>query len=138
GDRSHGAAARTRFQHDPNTTVAARQSALARALRARADATGMTSYAVRSPRVATTRLRGLSIVLPCHDEAENIERAIAEATLAAERVADAHEVLVVDDGSADATRALALARAARDPRVRVLVHEENRGYGAVLRTGFAA
>src|SRR5215217_6683007 len=84
------------------------------------------------------RLRGLSIVLPCHDEAENVERAIDEATAAGELVADAHEVIVVDDGSADATRELAAARAAEDPRVRVLVHDGNRGYGAALRTGFAA
>jgi glycosyltransferase involved in cell wall biosynthesis len=84
------------------------------------------------------RLRGLSIVLPCHDEAENVERAIDEATAAGELVADAHEVIVVDDGSADETRALAAERAALDPRVRVLVHDANRGYGAALRTGFAA
>jgi glycosyltransferase involved in cell wall biosynthesis len=84
------------------------------------------------------RLAGLSIVLPCHDEAANVEAMIATSTAAACRVADAHEILVVDDGSTDATRALALAVAERDPRVRVLVHERNRGYGAALRTGFAA
>ncbi|HEX7300151.1 MAG TPA: glycosyltransferase family 2 protein [Solirubrobacteraceae bacterium] len=84
------------------------------------------------------RLRGLSIVLPCHNEAENVERAIDEATAAGELVADAHEVLVVDDGSLDATRELAQARAGADPRVRVLIHEENRGYGAAVRAGLAA
>jgi len=84
------------------------------------------------------RLRGLSIVLPCHDEAENVERTIDEATAAGELVADAHEILVVDDGSTDATREIAAARAAEDPRVRVLVHDVNRGYGAAVRTGFAA
>jgi glycosyltransferase involved in cell wall biosynthesis len=91
-----------------------------------------------APPLAAPRLRGLSIVLPCYDEAANVERAIAEAAAVAERVADAHEVIVVDDGSRDETRALAEARAARDPRVRVLAHENNRGYGAALRTGFAA
>jgi glycosyltransferase involved in cell wall biosynthesis len=85
-----------------------------------------------------SRLAGLSIVLPCHDEAANVEAMIATATVAACRVADAHEILVVDDGSTDATRALALAAAERDSRVRVLAHERNRGYGAALRTGIAA
>jgi glycosyltransferase involved in cell wall biosynthesis len=84
------------------------------------------------------RLRGLSLILPCHDEAENVERAIDEATVAGELVSDAHEVLVVGDGSRDATRELAQARAAADPRVRVLVHDGNRGYGAAVRTGLAA
>jgi glycosyltransferase involved in cell wall biosynthesis len=84
------------------------------------------------------RLSGLTIVLPCHDEAANVERAIDEATRAARRVADAHEIVIVDDGSRDATWALATARASADSRVRVLVHPRNRGYGAALRTGFAA
>jgi hypothetical protein len=82
-----------------------------------------------------SRLAGLSIVLPCHDEEANVARAIAAATVAGERVAEAHEILVVDDGSSDRTRALAEAAAARDPRVRVLVHEHKEGYGAALRTG---
>jgi glycosyltransferase involved in cell wall biosynthesis len=84
------------------------------------------------------RLAGLSVVLPCHDEAGNVAGAIADATAAAQRVADAHEILVVDDGSTDSTRVIAEALAVADPRVRVLVHGRNRGYGAALRTGFAA
>src|SRR5437762_139797 len=57
------------------------------------------------------RLRGLSVILPCHDEAQNVERAIDEATAAGELVADAHEIVVVDDGSSHATREPAQARA---------------------------
>jgi glycosyltransferase involved in cell wall biosynthesis len=90
------------------------------------------------PQHVVGRLRGLSIVLPCHDEAENIERAVDEAMAAGELVADAHEVIVVDDGSTDGTRDLAQGMADVDPRVRVLVHERNRGYGAAVRTGLAA
>jgi glycosyltransferase involved in cell wall biosynthesis len=83
-------------------------------------------------------MAGVSIILPCRDEQDNVERMLADASAAARRVADAHEIVVVDDGSGDATLALALRAAERDPRVRVLVHERNRGYGAALRTGFAA
>jgi glycosyltransferase involved in cell wall biosynthesis len=84
------------------------------------------------------KLPGLSIVLPCYDEAGNIGRAIAEATRAAERVAEAHELIVVDDGSRDGTRGVAELAATEDSRVRVLVHQRNAGYGAALCTGFAA
>jgi glycosyltransferase involved in cell wall biosynthesis len=84
------------------------------------------------------RLTSLSIVLPCHDEEENVAASIREATAAATAAAADHEILVVDDGSSDATRAIAERAAARDPRVRVLVHDKNRGYGAALRTGIAA
>jgi glycosyltransferase involved in cell wall biosynthesis len=84
------------------------------------------------------RLRGLSLIMPCHDEAENVERTLDEATAAGELVADAHEVIVVDDGSTDATRELAEARAAADSRIRVVGHDVNRGYGAAVRSGLSA
>jgi glycosyltransferase involved in cell wall biosynthesis len=84
------------------------------------------------------RLTSLSVVLPCFNEADNVATAIHEATTAATATAVVHEIVVVDDGSTDATRAIAERAGARDARVRVLVHDRNRGYGAALRTGIAA
>src|SRR3954470_9476023 len=83
-------------------------------------------------------LASLSIVLPCYDEAPNVARAVAEARAAGERCRPAHESVVVEDGSRDGPRAVAELIAATDPRVRVLVHEENRGYGAAVRSGLRA
>jgi glycosyltransferase involved in cell wall biosynthesis len=84
------------------------------------------------------RLSSLSVVLPCHDEADNVAAAIREAAAAATAAAERFEIIVVDDGCTDATRAIAERAAARDPRVRVAVHDVNRGYGAALRTGIDA
>jgi glycosyltransferase involved in cell wall biosynthesis len=83
-------------------------------------------------------LPGVSIVLPCFDEEENVAEAIHAALLAARRSALEHEVIVVDDGSRDRTRAIALALAAQEPAVRVVVHDDNLGYGSALRSGIAA
>jgi glycosyltransferase involved in cell wall biosynthesis len=47
------------------------------------------------------------------------------------------EVIVIDDGSTDGTVAAAHAASGDDGRVRVLVHERNRGKGAAVRTGIA-
>jgi glycosyltransferase involved in cell wall biosynthesis len=87
---------------------------------------------------ADCALPGLSIVLPCYDEEDNVAAAVAAALEAGERCASAVEVLVVDDGSQDSTRLRATALARRDPRVRVVVHPENRGYGAAVRSGITA
>ena len=84
------------------------------------------------------RLRSLTVVLPCHDEEDNVLAAIRDARAAATQAAEDHEIVVVDDGSSDATGRLAAAAAADDPRVRVVVHETNRGYGAALRSGIEA
>ena len=86
---------------------------------------------------ARRALSSLSIVLPCFNEAPNVLAAVTEARQAAERFAHQHEIVVVDDGSSDDTLAIAEALAAKDPRVRVVAHDGNRGYGAAVRSGIA-
>jgi glycosyl transferase family 2 len=87
---------------------------------------------------AAGALPGLTIVLPCFNEAENVADAIRHATTAAVRCATAHEVVVVDDGSSDDTATIAARFAHRDRRVRLVVHSGNQGYGDALRSGIAA
>jgi glycosyltransferase involved in cell wall biosynthesis len=48
------------------------------------------------------------------------------------------EVVVVDDGSTDTTPSLVGDLQAEDSRIRTVTHEQNRGYGAALKTGFDA
>ncbi len=86
---------------------------------------------------ADLRLAGLTVVLPCFDEAPNVEAAVVDALAAAARCASAVEVVVVDDGSSDATPVIAGRLAEADRRVRLVVHPENRGYGAAVRSGIA-
>lgn len=78
----------------------------------------------------------LSVVLPAYDEADNIERSVATVTEVADRLFAHHEVIVVDDGSTDATAEIVRRLAEDDPRIRLVQHPVNRGYGEALRTGF--
>jgi hypothetical protein len=87
---------------------------------------------------SAARLPGLTVVLPCFNEAGNIVQAIREASWAASCNADEHEIVVVDDGSTDATAEFASAVARRRPGVRVVRHDRNRGYGAALASGVRA
>lgn len=71
----------------------------------------------------------VSVILPCLDEEVSIERTIREAWDGLSRAGLSGEVVVVDNGSTDASVRLALAAGAR------VVCEEERGYGAALRRG---
>jgi glycosyltransferase involved in cell wall biosynthesis len=83
-------------------------------------------------------LDGVSVVLPAHNEEENLAEAVREAIAAAEPVSRRQEIIIVDDGSQDGTASLATALAAMDDRVRLVRHEHNRGYGSAVRSGIAA
>ena len=78
----------------------------------------------------------LSLVIPAYNEAAVIETAIREAVDALRSLEIDFEILVVDDGSTDATAALAESEAVQFPEVQVIRQPRNLGYGAALRTGF--
>jgi glycosyltransferase involved in cell wall biosynthesis len=91
------------------------------------------------PRVrASGALRSVSIVLPAFNEGENITAAVRAVLDALDGRGWEGEVIVVDDGSHDDTRARVEAVAEEDPRVRLVPHGQNQGYGAALRSGIGA
>jgi len=81
----------------------------------------------------------LSLVMPAFNEEGNIERAVRGACEAAAPLVRDYEVVVVDDGSRDGTAAvLTRLQEQLGPRLRVVRHPANLGYGAALRDGFQA
>jgi hypothetical protein len=71
----------------------------------------------RTPRYSPQATTRVSILIPARNEAENIGPAL-DAALASTGVAT--EILVMDDGSTDATPEIVQAYASRDPRIRLL------------------
>ena len=73
----------------------------------------------------------VSVIIPVFNEAGTVVELLRQV----QAVPIAKEIIVVDDGSTDGTRALLAGIA--DASTKVLFHDRNRGKGAALRTGFA-
>jgi len=80
----------------------------------------------------------ISVFFPCYNEQENVARTTEQALTVLEQLNADFEIIIVDDGSADATGKIADEIAAKNSRVKVVHHPGNRGYGAALQSGFKA
>ena len=80
----------------------------------------------------------LSVILPAHNEEAAIAETIHRVIDTLKEWVQDFEVIVVNDGSKDATRMTVEDIAATDPRVRLINHATNQGYGAALVSGFEA
>jgi glycosyltransferase involved in cell wall biosynthesis len=79
---------------------------------------------------------GLSVFFPAYNDSGTIASMVIRAVQAAAELTPDFEVIVVNDGSADATPAILDELARTYPHVRVVHHAKNRGYGGALQTGF--
>lgn len=84
--------------------------------------------------MATTPEDGITVVVPCFNEADNVEEAYRQ--IVAELGDRDVEVLFVDDGSTDDTLRLVRDLAAADPRVQYLSFTRNFGFEAAFSAGY--
>ncbi len=84
------------------------------------------------------KLSSLSIFMPAYNEEGNIATTIIDARSAAKQVARAYEIIVVDDGSRDRTGEVVHELAQHDQNIKLVVHKQNKGYGAAVKTGLKA
>jgi glycosyltransferase involved in cell wall biosynthesis len=84
-------------------------------------------------------VEAISVFFPCYNDEASIGRMVdvAVATLARVGVSDA-EVIVINDGSTDSSAKVLDELAQREPLLRIVTHERNRGYGGALLSGFGA
>lgn len=78
-------------------------------------------------------MTSLTVSMPAYNEAENIGRMIDMVRDKVGPLVDDLEVIVVNDGSKDATGAVVRGIAVQDPRVRLIDHPVNMGYGAAVK-----
>ena len=85
------------------------------------------------------RFSSLSVFFPAYNDAPSLPELIAKTFAVLESQVADYEVIVINDGSWDKTgEVLEELRLRRAPYMRVVTHEQNRGYGGALRSGFGA
>ena len=80
----------------------------------------------------------MTLFYPMYNELQHLEPMTRKAFEVLCSITDDFEILIIDDGSSDGSEKLAEELAATDPRIKVIHHQGNKGYGQALRTGFAA
>jgi glycosyltransferase involved in cell wall biosynthesis len=84
-------------------------------------------------------VEAVSVFFPCYNDEATIARMVEVAVATLERVGvDDAEVIVVNDGSSDRSAEILDELMVKEPQLRVVTHEHNRGYGGALLSGFAA
>lgn len=83
-----------------------------------------------------TQIDKISVFLPTYNEEGNIKNVVVKTKEVLENIASTWELIVVNDGSKDATPGIVSALEKSDPRIKLISHKENLGYGASLQTGF--
>src|SRR5262245_30353372 len=80
----------------------------------------------------------ISVFFPCYNDGKTIGDLVVEAERQLQTLTDDYEVIVVNDGSSDESAEVLRGLTARMPRLTVITHERNRGYGGALRSGYGA
>jgi glycosyltransferase involved in cell wall biosynthesis len=80
----------------------------------------------------------ISAFFPAYNDGGTIPSMVLTALITLRQLTDDYEVIVVNDGSGDYTAEVLDELAQRYPDLRVVHHDENKGYGGALRTGFSS
>lgn len=78
----------------------------------------------------------ISVFFPCYNDAKSIKKLIEDSVLVLKKLTSNYEVIVVDDGSKDSSRQVLKKLVLKYPKLKLVLHERNLGYGGALRSGF--
>jgi glycosyltransferase involved in cell wall biosynthesis len=88
--------------------------------------------------LATKTKPSISVFFPCYNDKGTIGDLVTQALSLLKELSSDYEVIVVDDGSTDGSRDLLKEIESLHSHVKLVFHEENKGYGGALQSGFKA
>jgi hypothetical protein len=89
-------------------------------------------------RDATVAVRSLSVFFPCYNDEATIASMVEQTAARIDQFGLDAEIIVVNDGSTDRSAEVLEALTHHEPRLRIVTHDTNRGYGGALISGFEA
>lgn len=87
-------------------------------------------------KASSAQKESLSVIIPCLNEEPVVRRTVEEVLAHADALPMSLEVIVIDDGSVDGTRAVMEQLCREDPRVRMIPHDKNRGLGRCVTEAY--
>jgi glycosyltransferase involved in cell wall biosynthesis len=83
-------------------------------------------------------LSSVSLIIPAYNDEETVGRLIDDGDALLSQVCQDYEIVVVNDGSKDRTLDVIQGRAEVNPRVKLINHPVNKGFGATIRELYLA
>ncbi len=96
----------------------------------------MTNSGIKSARAKDSvalPLASLSLIIPAYNDETTVGRLITDADGLLHNICRDYEIIVINDGSKDNTLAVLEETAKRIPRMKLINHEVNKGFGATIR-----
>ena len=84
----------------------------------------------------TSMIEKFSVFFPAYNEGKNIQKTVLKAVKVLKEKFKDWEIIVINDGSKDNTGYVIKEMVQEEPRIRLIEHYPNRGYGAALKSGF--
>ena len=81
-------------------------------------------------------IKNLSVFFPCYNEALNLRSTVSKAVVVLDNLKLNWEILIINDGSSDNTKEIAEELILKNPKIKVINHQKNLGYGEALKSGF--
>ena len=75
----------------------------------------------------------ISIFFPCYNDEKSIVKLVKNAFKIVRKHTNNYEVIVIDDGSKDRSREALLKLAKEYPKLKLVFHRKNKGYGGALK-----